>query len=258
MEQASISQPLNLLRTDTMERFINDCYHEEIRSDYAGFVRRIRVSIDETGMATLDGFIHPNFLAELRSTVDRLRPVCYQGGKRKSLIGADLKDTGFCEITFSDFLIRLANDILAPFNVKVEASDIHPAMSILIGEEGQDTLQHWHFDATYLSVAMPVVMPPPGGERDGKFRIWPNVRRFSQNQWLNRLYWNLAKFAFLRRMVRSYTINFTPGNLYFFYGFRSYHGPDELDPNLLRANCLINFGGPLFDLQKGKIIRYPK
>jgi hypothetical protein len=241
-----------------MQRFINDCYYEEIRNDYAGLVRRIRTAMDETGLAVLEKFIHPDFLAELRSSVDQLTPLCYEGNKRKPLIGSELENTGFYELAFSDFVIQLANDILDAFNVHVEAADIHPAMNILVGEQGQDTVKGWHFDATYLTIAAPVVMPSPTGERDGKFRIWPNVRRFSQSPWQNRIYWKLAKIDWLRRVVRNFAINFVPGNLYFFYGFRCYHGTDELDTNQLRANCLINFGGPLFDLEKGKVINYSK
>jgi hypothetical protein len=240
------------------QRFINDCYHEEIRNDYAGLVRRIRSQIDETGVGVLENFIHQDFLSTLRAAVDQFTPISYASGKRKPLIAEDLKDSVFYEVAFSDFVIQLANDILAPFNIHVEAADIHPVLGILVGEQGQDAVKGWHFDATYLTMAMPIVMPAPSGGGDGKFRIWPNVRRFSQRAWENRLYWNLAKIGLLRRMVKSFTINFVPGNLYFFYGFRSYHGTEELDTKRLRANCLINFGGPFFDLQKGKIVRYTK
>jgi hypothetical protein len=100
-------------------------------------------------------------------------------------------------------------------------------------------------------------MPPPG-DRDGKFRIWPNVRPFSQSSWRNQLYCKLAKSGLLPRVAKNYAVNFIPGNLYLFYGFRSYHGTDSLDATQLRANCLMNYGGPFFDLQKGKPIRYAK
>jgi len=240
-----------------MERFIDNRYHDVIRNDYPGLVQRIRTAADKTGIAVLENFIHPDFLAELRASVDQLTPLSYQSGKRKPLRGSDLNDSGFSEVAFSDFMVQLANDILAGSNVHLEASDIHAVVGILVGDEGQDAVKEWHFDATYLTCAMPIVMPPPG-ERDGKFRIWPNVRKFSQSRWRNRLYWNLAKIGLLRRLVKSYTVNFVPGNLYFFYGFRSYHGTEELDTRALRANCLINFGGPFFDLEKGKTIEYGK
>jgi hypothetical protein len=241
----------------TTQRYINDSYRDEITNDYRGFVQRVRGGIETEGIAVLKDFIHPDFLAELRASVDQLTPLCYRGDKRKYLSGPELKDTPFHEVTFSDFLIQLSNDILGPYQVHVEAADIHPVLNILVGEKGQDSVRGWHFDATYLTIAMPVVMPPPG-ERDGKFRIWPNVRGFSQNKLLDKFYWKLANQSFFQRMARNFAINFVPGNLYFFYGFRSYHGTDPLDATQLRANCLMNYGGPFFDLEKGKVMRYAK
>ena len=239
-----------------MERFINDSYESVIQNDYAGFVDRLRGEMDKSGMAVLENFLSPNFLAELRTNVEQLTPICYQNGKRKYLIGADLQNTGFWEVAFSDFALKLSNDILKRFNVQLESADIHPAVNILLGEQGQDTVHGWHFDATYLTIAMPVVMPPPSSGRDGKFRIWPNVRQFSQSKWQHKLYSNVAETHLFQRMAKNYAINFVPGNLYFFYGFRSFHGTDDLDGQQLRANCLINFGGPFFDLQKGKVVKY--
>ena len=239
-----------------MERFIHSNYRSMIENNYAEFVDGIRQKMDETGLATVGGFIDPAFLTELQASVEQLTPLCYKGGKRKYLVGNDLKDTGCWEVAFSEFMLKLSNDILRPFHVQVESGDIHPAMNILVGENGQDTVRGWHFDATYLTVAMPIVMPPPSAARDGKFRIWPNLRPFSQSKLQNKVYSALAQSSVFRRVAKSYDINFVPGSLYFFYGFRSYHGTAELDATQLRANCLINFGGPFFDLQKGKAIQY--
>jgi len=241
-----------------MERFINTNYLTAIQNEYPALVRRIRKQMDESGMAVLDGFLDPSFLEELRGNVDQLTPLCYQNGKRKYLIGGDLANTGFWEVAFSDFLLKLSNDLLKDFNIQVESGDIHPAMNILIGDNGQDTVHTWHFDATYLTIAMPVVMPAASSANDGKFRIWPNVRSFSQSDLMNKLYCNVAKTKVFQRLAKNYAINFVPGNLYFFYGFRSYHGTDDLDSRQLRANCLINFGGPMFDLRKGKVVKYAK
>lgn len=253
---ASIPQTAPLLDSPAIPAFVNSRYQQELRAGYAGLVQRVRDDIDHKGMAVLENFIHPDFLAKLQSSVEQLTPLCYAGEKRKPLIGSELQDTVFWEFTFSDFTIQLANDILSPFHVHLDAADIHPALNILVGKQGQDTVGGWHFDATYLTIAMPVVMPPPNATGDGKFRIWPNVRRFSQSTLQHRIYSKLAQIGALRKIVKNYAINFVPGNLYFFYGFRSYHGTDALDSTQCRANCLINFGGPLFDLQKGKIIRY--
>ena len=65
-----------------MERFISDTYKSVVEKDYAGFVDRIRAEMDETGMSVVEDFLHPDFLAELRTSVDELTPICYQNGKR--------------------------------------------------------------------------------------------------------------------------------------------------------------------------------
>ena len=88
----------------TTERFINDCHHETLLNDYPGFVSNIRKSLDETGMAVFENFIHPDCLRELRSSVDKLMPLCYSGDKRKYLT-AELRNTGFYEVTFSKYMI---------------------------------------------------------------------------------------------------------------------------------------------------------
>jgi hypothetical protein len=237
-------------------QFVDSAYQERIENDYSGLVRKVKRMLDDDGLAMLEDFIAPGFLAELQASITELIAKCYEGEKRRPLVGSDLEGTIFWEVTFSEFLMRFVNDLLADFRVNLEPGDVHPVLNILTGDKGQDAVEDWHFDATYLTIAMPIIMPLPTAQGDGKFRIWPNVRSFSQNGTLNKIYWNLAKIDLLRRMTRNVAINLVPGNLYFFYGFRCYHGVDKLDASELRANCLMNFGGPLFDLDRGKKIRY--
>jgi hypothetical protein len=237
------------------ERFIAQAYRMRIQADYAGFVRELSGQL-ENGLATVANFLEPAFLAELQASIAPLTPRCYTGEARKPLNGDELAGTLFHEVTCARFLRRLANDLLAGLQVHLEPEDIYPVLNILIGAKGQQQVHDWHFDATYLTIAMPVVVPTPGTPLDGRFRIWPNVRQFSQNMLLNRIYWKAARLAIVRRVVRNFAINLIPGNLYFFYGFRCYHGVDSLDPNQLRAVCLMNFGGPLFDREKGKRLKF--
>ena len=103
----------------TTERYINDSYRDETTNDYKGFVQRVRAGIETEGIAVLKDFIHPDFLAELRASVEQLTPLCYRGDKRKYLSGPELKDTPFHEVTFSDFLIQLSNDNGGRDNVSV-------------------------------------------------------------------------------------------------------------------------------------------
>ena len=239
------------------ERFIAAAYRRRIEADYPGLVRELKDGLDG-GLAVLENFIAPAFLTELQASITPLAIECYGGGERRPLIGGDLRGTLFHEVTYAAFLRRLVNDLLADFQVHLEREDSYPVLNILAGVQGQRAVHDWHFDATYLTIAMPVIVPPPETPRGGKLRIWPNVRRFSQNLTLNRIYWNAAKWPIMRRAVRNFAVHLVPGNLYLFYGFRCYHGIEELDPDQLRAVCLMNFGGPLFDREKGKRLSYDR
>ncbi|MGA2409643.1 MAG: hypothetical protein ABSG46_04550 [Candidatus Binataceae bacterium] len=237
------------------ERFIGKEYRHRAQADYPGLVAEVKAML-ERGLATLENFLEPGFLSELQKSILPMAAKSYEGGTRRPLIGGALEGTLFYEVTFSRFLTQLVNDLLAGCQIHIEPSDAYPVLNILTGAGGQEQVKSWHFDATYLTVAMPVIVPDPARQADGKFRIWPNVRPFSQNRLLDRIWWNLAKLDVVRRSVRNFAVSLVPGNLYFFYGFRCYHGVDELDPNELRAVCLMNYGGPLFDRLKGKRMRY--
>jgi hypothetical protein len=243
------------LGAEASERFITAEYRRRIRADYPGLVRELQLKLDD-GLATVENFLEPAFLSELQASIEPLIGRSVGGEERRPLIGRDLEGTLFHEVTYSGFLARLANDLLAKFRVHLEPADIYPVLNILRGQQGQGPVNAWHFDATYLTIAMLVIVPVPGTRQGGKFRIWPNVRSFSQNLALNRLYWNLVRLKIVHRNLRNFAVNLTPGNLYFFYGFRCYHGIGELDPEQLRAVCLMNFGGPLFDRARGKRIYY--
>ena len=239
----------------TNERFIARAYRRRISADYPRFVRELRGQL-ENGLATVENFLEPAFLADLQASIAPLMPRCYAGEARKALNGDELAGTLFHEVTYANFLRRLANDLLDDLDVHLEPEDIYPVLNILAGPKGQQQVGDWHFDATYLTIAMPVIVPTAGTPLDGKLRIWPNVRGFSQSLLLNRIYWKTARLAIVRRMVRNFAVNLIPGNLYFFYGFRCYHGIDPLDPDQLRAVCLMNFGGPLFDRENGKRLKF--
>jgi hypothetical protein len=140
----------------------------------------------------------------------------------------------------------LSNLILRPFGYRVDKTDVYPTMNILQGPKARDAINGFHFDATFITLAMPIIMPDANLPRRGSFRIWPNVRRFSTGWARNKFFCRIMTTPILRDRFRQLTIDFEPGNLYFFYGFRSWHGTGDLDEASLRANCLLNVGGPFF------------
>lgn len=72
----------------------------------------------------------------------------------------------------------MVNDILEQFNVHVEPDEIHPVLNILAGEKGQDSLKGWHFDGTYLTIPMPIAMPPRAAIETASFAFGRTYGRF--------------------------------------------------------------------------------
>jgi hypothetical protein len=237
-----------------MKEMIKPNYWAELHDDPRALARIVKHDLDAHGVAMLQDFFTPKALEVMRQTADERYEYCLGSEVRKPLIGEDLLSTVFFQIAKSDWVQAISNPILRPFGYRVDKDDVYCAMNILHGAKSRDGIYGYHFDATLLTLAVPVVIPDPTSERRGSFRIWPNVRRFSTGWFQEKYYWRIMRIQRLRDRFRTFTVDFRPGNLYLFYGFRSWHGVDDLDETSLRVNCLINVGGPYFHKAKGKLL----
>jgi len=244
-------------REVSAEEMIQPEYLPALLTDPRSLARRVKPELDTRGFAMLPGFFTPAALEVMRETAYQRREYCVGSEKRKPLIGAELQGTVFYQIAKSDWVQALSNPILRPFGYQVDKDDVYPAVGILQGSNSQDAVYDFHFDATCLTLAVPVIMPDASRPLHGSFRIWPNVRQFSTSWLKNKFYWRVMRTTWLRDRFRNFTVDFHPGNLYLFYGFRSWHGVDTLDETSLRVNCLINVGGPFFHQTKKKPLLRP-
>jgi hypothetical protein len=231
---------------------IQERHRAALAQDRASYLRAVKADLDTAGIAVLRDFFTLECLDRMREVVRQRYDYCLGGPARKALIGSDLEGTIFFDLAKSDLVQDLSNPILRPFGYQVDRSDVYPAMNILQGKKAQDAIHNYHFDATFLTLAVPVFMPDSSAPQRGSFRIWPNVRSFSTSWLLHKIWWRMMGTRWIRDRFRSVTVDFEPGSLYFFYGFRSWHGTCDLDDASLRANCLINVGGPLFYRDKKK------
>jgi hypothetical protein len=237
-----------------MNELIQAKHRLAFTNNHARFIREIKNDLDTRGIAVLPDFFTLAAMEKMREAVHDRYEICLGGPVRKPLVGGELEGSIFFEVAFSDFVQDVCNSIMRPFGYHVDRSDVHPALNILQGPKARDAIHGYHFDATFLTLAVPVIMPDPTSPRPGAFRIWPNVRRFSSGWLREKFYSRVMKTSWLRDLFPSLTVNFVPGNLYFFYGFRSWHGTGDLDDQSLRANCLINVGGPSFFRERKKTL----
>jgi hypothetical protein len=234
-----------------LEDLMTDAIKQRMENDFDGFMRSVSRSLDTDGIAAIEGFFKPDALEQMKTYALGKLDFCTKG-KRTPLVGDDLKGTIFFDMAKSQLLVRISNALIQKFAYSVSAEDIYPVVNILHGPATQDGVHAFHFDASFLTAAVPVSMGDRSRVNRGQFRIYPNLRSFSTNWLLNKFYWNVMKLKLARDRLKHTFVDFEVGNLYLFYGYRSYHGTEPLDVDILRVNCLLNIGGPGFDETKKK------
>jgi hypothetical protein len=234
-----------------LEDLMSEAAKTRFEHDFDGLIRDVSRSLDGDGIAIIKDFFNPDAIEKMQAYAQSKVEFCTKG-KRTPLVGDDLKDTIFYDMAKSQLLVKLSNALIKKFAYSVSSEDIYPVVNILHGPATQDGVHSFHFDASFLTAAIPVSMGDRSRANRGQFRIYPNMRGFSTNWLLNKFYWNFMRLQVARNWVKHTFIDFEVGNLYLFYGYRSYHGTEPLDVDLLRVNCLLNIGGPVFAEMKDK------
>jgi hypothetical protein len=130
-------------------------------------------------------------------------------------------------------------------------TDHYQVVRCLNGEVGRKNSYFFHYDTYVLTVLMPIMIPQTG-ER-GDLVLFPNVRGIRRT-YLHNLFdkflvdnrfaqWVLKQAA-KRKKCGATAVVMKPGNLYFFWGYRTIHANEPCDPAQVRATALLHFGDP--------------
>jgi hypothetical protein len=119
---------------------------------------------------------------------------------------------------------------------------------------GQDIAREsliFHYDSFLITALVPVLIPTKG--QRGDFLMFPNTRRIRSTYLTNLIDKvlvdnKLSQWVF-KRVAQSNRfgvkrISLVPGNLYFFWGYRSIHTNEPCDPDQLRSTALFHFADP--------------
>jgi len=208
-------------------------------------------SMDRRGFACLTGCLSESDLEQLRFRVSDagLDPT----GKYAVL--QDRKtfcETALAKIPASAEFQLLCRQLLtlATHNTTTEM-DFYQVVRCLNGEVGRKNSYFFHYDTYVLTVLIPILIPQ-AGER-GDLVLFPNVRGIRRSYLRNLLdkflvdnqlaQWAL-RLAAKRKICGATAVAMKPGNIYFFWGYRSIHANEPCDPNQVRARALLHFGDP--------------
>ena len=130
-------------------------------------------------------------------------------------------------------------------------SRFYQVFRCLRGPVGQKNSYIFHYDTYVLTVLVPIIIPEDAPR--GDLLMFPNARPIRRTYLHNLLDKALVdnpisrgilKFVAKRRKFGAIAVKMRPGNLYFFWGYRTIHANEPCDPGNVRATALIHFGDP--------------
>lgn len=130
--------------------------------------------------------------------------------------------------------------------------DILKVLRCVQGNSGRRESNCFHYDASLVTVLLPIEIPQNGIDR-GDLIMFPNLRRVRSNVLLNILEKMLLQNKLSRKLIcaairhnllHPQKLQLVPGNLYLFWGYRTLHANEHCDPANRRATAIFHYGDP--------------
>jgi len=207
--------------------------------------------LDRDGVACLENAVPAYWLAEARAGIENLLS---SGGEKDHFIRSPQgSDHIAVEAFISSLSVRaLMHDIVcARFpHGAAEAVLTGTALRVIAGPKGEGDAFWFHFDASALTMVVPIYLPDAGRGSSGELVGYFNKRPFRRfvlanivDKWV--LQSGYYRSRILRRLDRSgdiQTVDMEVGNVYLFWGYRSLHANMPCAPHAVRATLLLHFG----------------
>jgi hypothetical protein len=220
--------------------------------------------MEREGFCCVCNAISTETLQTFRQEVQRL--VRLNGRKFLFLINPHKdKDSVFQALAssnnFTKFLVELSNLGTNNDNSDFELLNV---LRVVPGDKSTGQALNFHFDAEVVTALVPIDIPEGPPERAGHLVAIPNVRKIRKfvihnlmEKLLvqNKLSGKLISYFALRNKQEKYIFKLTPGNTYFFWGYRTLHANLPVDPKETRSTLLFHFGNPH---KNSSIVRFIK
>jgi hypothetical protein len=222
----------------------------------------IASEITLTGSACLTAVMPQEWLDAVREYADRVAT----GAHEVMLEGADATALPFVQALVSNpDLLALLESVAQIAHPSADTSrpDIECALRVINGADPMDRPLWFHYDASVLTVVLPIVIPDAGPGQSGELILCPDHRPYRR--------WALANViekaitqsdAYRRRFLRrlnwhrdTEVVPLQPGNAYLFWGYRSYHATMPVAPDSKRVTVILHYRDVH---QQSRILKYAK
>lgn len=219
----------------------------------------------------------PELVASTAAELDRVGFVCLENvvsadwlDAARGAVCANIKNHG--ERFFS--IIRPADDAAAPFGQLahdpgiqqlmrglaerscphgvIDSEDVYNVLRVIAGPDGGNGAHQYHYDASVVTLLVPIFMPETARGMGGELITFANRRGYRnwaltniiEKVWLQNR-WQWRHFEQQSNRDRDSLMHVLyPGNIYAFWGYRTLHGNLPCAPGSLRATMLLHYGNP--------------
>ena len=212
----------------------------------------VAARLDSEGFVCLPDAIAPEWLDRARAHVERLAT---QHSGRYFALNWPAREEGspWQEMTADPAMSGLLTKLVKLGCPKARVEDeIYNVLRVVTGASGDAKSLNYHYDNTVITALAPVLIPEGPDRKAGELLAFGNRRPYRSN-----VLTNMAEKA----LVQSnwYRKRFTdalpagkvdeiklliPGNLYLFWGYRTYHANFPVKHDILRATFLMHHGDP--------------
>lgn len=242
---------------------INDIGSKETKNFFSiqdlGFadsrIVELVAEIEENGVVEIENIVEPWVLNDAKNYLlaegDRL------GVKSFSMRWNNMQPCVLTELQKNTGLKKFFSRILNSAGIEAKDDEyIHHVVRCTNGLTNKADAYAYHFDQYNLTGLMPIETPMDSLADCGDLIIYPNFRKFSHNVVTNLIYKTIFQNAISSRLMRSKlaiklfrarVVKVKPGNLYFFWGYRTFHGNLPIDKKFRRMTALFHYNDPFSD-----------
>ena len=212
----------------------------------------LATELDEKGFVCIENAIDPAWIERAQAYVHRL---VEQKGKRYFALNWLSRNRGTPpqELTDDPQLRRLMAKLAQIGCPKAGLDEeIYTGLRVVAGRTGDERSLLYHYDKHVITALAPILIPQGPKRRAGELVVFPNRRGYRRFVLFNIIEKAIVQSSWYRnRVTRKLAADdlpnlkyLKPGNLYLFWGYRTYHSNFPVADDMVRATMLLHYGNP--------------
>jgi hypothetical protein len=212
----------------------------------------LAAELDEKGFVCIENALNPAWIERAQAYVHSL---VKQKGKRYFALNWLSRNRGTPpqELT-DDPQMRHLMAKLAQIGCPKAGLDeeIYTGLRVVAGSTGDERSLLYHYDKHVITALAPILIPQGPKRRAGELVVFPNRRGYRRFVLFNIIEKAIVQSNWYRnRVTRKLAAGdlpnlkyLKPGNLYLFWGYRTYHSNFPVAGDAVRATMLLHYGNP--------------